>query len=130
MEHLTRSDLRKNIMTILYQINVYKANRIDYEIDDAATWMIDVSGYYTTGIKNYLVADGIPEAGADTIISNAAKVLGYCPNPASDEEKKLIKARYYNNYTQQELARIYNTNQVKISREEKKILYKLRTRMY
>ena len=34
MEHLTRSDLRKNIMTILYQINVYKANKIDYNIDD------------------------------------------------------------------------------------------------
>ena len=34
MEHLTRSDLRKNIMTILYQINVYKTNKIDYEIDD------------------------------------------------------------------------------------------------
>ena len=34
MEHLTRSDLRKNIMTILYQINVYKANKIEYNIDD------------------------------------------------------------------------------------------------
>ena len=34
MEHLTRSDLRKNIMTILYQINVYKANKINYDIDE------------------------------------------------------------------------------------------------
>ena len=34
MEHLTRSDLRKNIMTILYQINVYKVNKIEYNIDD------------------------------------------------------------------------------------------------
>ena len=34
MEHLTRSDLRKNIMTILYQINIYKTNKIDYNIDD------------------------------------------------------------------------------------------------
>lgn len=34
MEHLTRSDLRKNIMTILYQINVYKSNNIDYDLDD------------------------------------------------------------------------------------------------
>ena len=34
MEHLTRTDLRKNIMTILYQINVYKANKIEYNIDD------------------------------------------------------------------------------------------------
>ena len=34
MEHLTRTDLRKNIMTILYQINVYKTNKISYDIDD------------------------------------------------------------------------------------------------
>ena len=34
MEQLTRSELRKNIMTILYQINVYSANKIDYNVDD------------------------------------------------------------------------------------------------
>lgn len=34
MEQLTRSELRKNIMTILYQINVYSLNKIEYEVDD------------------------------------------------------------------------------------------------
>ena len=34
MEHLTRSELRKNIMTILYQINVYSQNKIEYNVDD------------------------------------------------------------------------------------------------
>ena len=34
MEQLTRSELRKNIMTILYQINVYSLNKIEYNIDD------------------------------------------------------------------------------------------------
>ena len=29
MEQLTRSELRKTIMTILYQIDVYKNNKID-----------------------------------------------------------------------------------------------------
>jgi len=33
MEQLTRSELRKNIMTILYQINVYSANKIEYNVD-------------------------------------------------------------------------------------------------
>ena len=51
-------------------------------------------------------------------------------NSLTVEEKKLINARYFNNYTQQELARYYNTNQVKISREEKKILCKLKAKMY
>ena len=45
------------------------------------------------------------------------------------EEKKLIKERYFNNITQQELAKMYDTNQVKISREEKKILCKLKAKM-
>lgn len=34
MEQLTRSELRKNIMTILYQINVYSLNKIEYNVDD------------------------------------------------------------------------------------------------
>lgn len=33
MEQITRSELRQKIMTILYQINVYQNNRIDYEVD-------------------------------------------------------------------------------------------------
>ena len=45
------------------------------------------------------------------------------------EEKKLINARYYNNYTQEKIAKIYNTNQVTISREEKKVLSKLKAKM-
>ena len=34
MEQLSRSELRKKIMTILYQINVYQKNHISYEVDD------------------------------------------------------------------------------------------------
>jgi len=34
MKQLTRSELRKNIMTILYQINVYTLNKIEYNVED------------------------------------------------------------------------------------------------
>lgn len=34
MKQLTRTELRKNIMTILYQINVYTLNKIEYNIED------------------------------------------------------------------------------------------------
>lgn len=34
MEQLTRTELRNNIMTILYQINLYELNKIEYNIDD------------------------------------------------------------------------------------------------
>ena len=51
-------------------------------------------------------------------------------NALNPHEKMFINARYFNNYTQQDLAKLYNTNQVKISREEKKILCKLKAKMY
>ncbi|MBS7021391.1 MAG: transcription antitermination factor NusB [Firmicutes bacterium] len=34
MEQLTRTELRKKIMTILYQLNVYQKNKVTYEIDE------------------------------------------------------------------------------------------------
>lgn len=34
MEQLNRSELRKKIMTILYQINVYKKNKMTYDVDE------------------------------------------------------------------------------------------------
>ena len=30
----SRSELREKIMTVLYQINMYKANKIKYSVDD------------------------------------------------------------------------------------------------
>lgn len=34
MKQLTRSQLREKIMTILYQINVYITNKIEYDVED------------------------------------------------------------------------------------------------
>ena len=34
MEQKSRSELRISIMTILYQINMYKKNKIDYDVDN------------------------------------------------------------------------------------------------
>lgn len=34
MEQLTRTELRKKIMTILYQMNVYQKNHVAYQVDD------------------------------------------------------------------------------------------------
>lgn len=62
---------------------------MDYISNEEDNWMIDTSGKYSTIIKNYLVADGIPESGADKIIQNAAKVLGYCPEPGKEDTKQL-----------------------------------------
>ncbi len=45
------------------------------------------------------------------------------------DEKKLIKARYYENLTQTELSKITGISQVQISRKENKILEKLKKRL-
>lgn len=34
MEHKTRSELRITIMTILYQINIYKKNKMEFNVED------------------------------------------------------------------------------------------------
>ena len=44
----------------------------------------------------------------------------------NEEEKQLIKLRYYEDKTQEEIAEYFNTNQTKISRREQKVLEKLR----
>lgn len=44
----------------------------------------------------------------------------------SDSEKRLLELRYYKDRTQTEIAEMFNTSQAGISREEKKILVKLR----
>ena len=33
MEHKTRSELRVTIMTILYQIHIYRKNKMEYDVD-------------------------------------------------------------------------------------------------
>ena len=45
------------------------------------------------------------------------------------EEKELINSRYVYGETQREVADLLNTNQVDVSRKEKKILLKLKTRL-
>ena len=34
MEQLNRSELRKKIMTILYQMNTYQKNHVEYQVDE------------------------------------------------------------------------------------------------
>lgn len=46
MEQLNRSELRKKIMTILYQINVYKTNKITYDVDDILKEVLEIDNEF------------------------------------------------------------------------------------
>jgi len=42
MEQQTRSELRKKIMTILYQISIYINNKIEYDIDEVIKEVVEI----------------------------------------------------------------------------------------
>lgn len=46
MEQLNRSELRKKIMTILYQINIYDKNRIEYNVEDVIKEVCEIDNEF------------------------------------------------------------------------------------
>ena len=46
MEQMNRSELRKKIMTILYQVGVYKKNGIDYKLDDVIKEVVEIDNEF------------------------------------------------------------------------------------
>ena len=50
MEQLNRSELRKKIMTILYQINVYKTKKITYEVDHVIHEVMEIDNEFVKEI--------------------------------------------------------------------------------
>lgn len=50
METKSRSELRKDIMTILYQINIYDANNMPYNIDDIIKEVVEIDNEFVKEI--------------------------------------------------------------------------------
>lgn len=48
--NLNRSELRKKIMTILYQINVYESNGVKYQVDEVILDVIDIDNEFVKEI--------------------------------------------------------------------------------
>lgn len=68
---VTRSELREKIMTILYQISLYKANKIEYNIDDVISENIEIENEFVKemvyGVITY--RDSLDEI-ANELLSN------------------------------------------------------------
>ena len=47
---LNRSELRTKIMTILYQINVYEANKVEYNVDDVIKSVYEIDNEFVKEI--------------------------------------------------------------------------------
>ncbi len=50
MEQIGRSELRKKIMIILYQINIYKNNKIEYEVDNVINHVLEIDNDFVKDI--------------------------------------------------------------------------------
>lgn len=46
MEQLNRSELRKKIMTILYQMNVYEKNNITYDVNEIIKEVVEIDNEF------------------------------------------------------------------------------------
>ena len=47
---INRSELRKKIMTILYQINVYEQNKIEYNVEDVIKEVLEIDNEFVKNI--------------------------------------------------------------------------------
>lgn len=74
--------------------------------------------------KNLTLLDVVSDKDKDNMIDNL--ILKETLNNLTEEERKILMLRYYDERTQQEVANILGTNQVYISRNEKKVLKKLK----
>ncbi len=74
--------------------------------------------------KNLTLLDVVSDKDKDRMIDNL--ILKETLNNLTEEERKILMLRYYDERTQQEVANILGTNQVYISRNEKKVLKKLK----
>lgn len=81
-------------------------NSLDYEVDNDIKIIDNVIGENDINIENILLKEEL--------------------NKLNNKELELIKLRYFNELTQEETAKYLNTNQVQVSRNESKILKKIK----
>lgn len=139
-------NIRMSPMNIKLSKSILKAeeyliNRLGrYPTDEEICLFLEISPYQLAEIRNMQITDSLDYEYEDSNMYNYINVdslskdelidLKNAINSLNDNEKEFIKKRYFCNITQNDLARMYNTNQVKISRDEKKILTKLKAKMY
>ena len=105
------------------------------EIDEKIINQVDLVTSKMESLDKVIMEDGKSLTLLDTIASNKNEhnidniYLYQELAKLEDEEKNLLKNRYFLDKTQQETAEIMGINQVQVSRNEKKILKKLKTNM-
>ena len=119
MKSVTRSELRKNIMTILYQINLYDLNKIEYDVNDVIKEVNPIDNEFVKDIVYGVITK------KDEIDSIANKYLNkWSINRLGNTDQSIIRMAIYELlYTDTpeivvinealELAKLYSDDSVK-----------------
>ena len=135
------SPVNVRLSNMMKKCEEYLTNHLGrYPTVDEICAFLEIDKYKFLEIKNFINTDSLDYEynnssmydfiSTEKVSKDELIDLKNALNSLSSDEKNLINARYFNNYTQSDLAKIYQVNQVKISREEKKILNKLKAKMY
>ena len=103
---------------VIWFVHPFPIGNIDYKLKTGQISYED--------IKPYMAED---EIWSENIEKDDLILLRDALNKLNDSEKELIIKRYFYNMTQSEIAKQNGINQVKVSREEGKVLTKLRSYM-
>lgn len=97
---------------------VYKTGDLSFikslEYEAFADGEMSLSNVIGTEEKSYLMIED-------------SDFISYCISRLSEEERQFVQYRYYDEKSQNEIAEIFGTSQMQISRMEKKLLKKLRS---
>jgi predicted RNA-binding protein with RPS1 domain len=53
MKETNRSELRKKIMTILYQISVYESNKINYDVNEVIKEVLEIENDFVKDVSRF-----------------------------------------------------------------------------
>ena len=107
--------------------------------DEEIASFLEIPSYKIVELKNIMEVSSLDDdskdvnlydlVGFENIEKDDLILLRDALNKLNDSEKQLIIKRYFYNMTQSEIAKQNGINQVKVSREEGKVLTKLRSYM-
>lgn len=86
----TRSNLRKKIMTILYQMNVYDKNKIEYKVDDLIKDVCEIDNEF---VKNTVYGVITYKNDIDKIANS--KLIGWTIDRLGNTDQAILRLGIY-----------------------------------
>jgi len=122
---LTGLNMEETVMALEANVEVESIYKTVYQGDGNEIFLVDKVVAGGTGVGQVGTVAGYDSEKERLLNSMLVEQL---LDELGEEERSLIVMRYFENKTQVEVARILGTNQVQVSRMEKKILHRMRAK--